>query len=124
MEVSGRNTPLHSWYTGNVHAGTECSKDLGGSVTRQFNYGELADWHIWGLEWRPEVPELRFTTDGQLRPNGVFNTSAVLDLLPESYIILGLAVLDENGAAPSNATIFHQSVEFDWVRVSQWSSPQ
>lgn len=119
-EVMGRNSPEHTWYTGNVHAGTSCEKDLGGSVTMSYNYGELADWHVWGLEWRPQIQELRFTMDGELRDNGRYTNGSVLDLLQESYMILGLAVMDDGDVVPNNATQLPQSVEIDWVRVSQW----
>jgi len=124
IEVSGKNSPKHTWYSGNVHAGAQCKKDLGGSVTRQYNYGDLAGWHVWGLWWEPALGRLTFTLDGEVRPGGVYSDPAVVALLSrEAYIILGLAVMDRPGDEPvPGATQLPQSVEFDWVRAAQWRS--
>ncbi len=119
MEYIGREPMTTS---GTVH-GPGYSGAQGISASRQFDNPVTDDYHIFGIEWEPNV--IRWYVDGELyhtvTPDTLVGRQWVFN--HAFYLIINVAVGGNLPGNPDETSEFPQQMSLDWIRVYQREVP-
>jgi beta-glucosidase len=103
---------------GTIH-GPGYSGSGGLGLRRIFDKPVADDFHVFGIEWEPEV--IRWYVDGELfhtaTPESLYGSEWVFD--HDFYLIINVAVGGYWPGNPDDTTEFLQQMLIDWIRVYQ-----
>ena len=93
----------------------------GGGLSARYIFDEPAaiDYHIYGVEWEPEV--IRWYVDGELyftlTPQSLYKKEWIFD--KDFFLLINIAVGGNLPGYPDDTTVFPQEMLIDWIRVYQ-----